>query len=231
MLDIPRVFLALDALSAKSAGALASSVGGRARGFKIHDLLDRDHRSIAVLRECGARVWVDYKLHDIPDTVERRSRELVARGASIISCHASGGAQMLQKALASGAEVFAVTVLSSLSDADILRIYHCSRGQAVTNLALLAAEAGVQGIVCSASDVGMLRALSELRHTTLITPGIRLPGQSNDDHDQAATPEEAVRDGADYIVVGRPITLATDPVAALDAIEKSVRKGLAARAR
>lgn len=229
MLDIPRVFLAIDVLSTKSAAVLASSVGERTRGFKIHDLLDRDHRSIAALRAHSARVWVDYKLHDIPDTVGRRVGELLEAGAAIVSCHASGGIQMLRKALATGGEIFAITILSSLSDEDILRIYHCSRKQAVTDLALLAAEAGVRGIVCSASDVGMLRALSDLNHVKLITPGIRFPDQNSDDHNQTVTPEDAVRDGADYIVVGRAITRAADPAAALDAIEKSMRKGFAAR--
>lgn len=231
MIEILRVFLALDGVSLERAAALASLLGKRVRGFKIHDLLDREDKSVTALREHRARVWIDYKLHDTPDTVSRRSEALFNAGGGIISCHASGGVEMLRSAVALGAgRVYAITALTSLSDDDIREIYHCTREVAVKSLAMIAARADVHGIVCSPQEVAMLRAIPKLKDVALITPGIRMPGQSLDDQQSDGTPEQAIRDGADYIVVGRPITLARDPVAALDAIEKSIRKGLRQRA-
>ena len=223
-----RIVLALDGLSMAQAVELTKAVGERVYAVKIHNLVDEYGPKAAVdlLRRVGAaRVWIDYKLHDIPATVEARARELAAAGANIITAHASGGVDMLKAAVrgaGSECEVFAISALTSLSEEEVGSIYGMDPEGIVSRLALLAAEAGVHGLVCSPKEVGMLSLLHELRDLKLVTPGVRSPGVSADDQKRIGTPRGAIQDGASLLVIGRQIIGALDPMKALEDIESEI---------
>lgn len=179
-------------------------------------------RAVATFREAGARVFLDLKLHDIPNTVELAAAKASALGAELLTVHASGGAAMLKAGVrgasqGGGCRVLAVTALTSLADADLQAIgWSGSAGAVAEHLASLAAEAGVPGLVCSAREVQAIRA--RLPALFLCTPGIRPQGASTQDQARTETPRAAIQAGADLLVVGRPIYTAEDPVAAARAI-------------
>jgi orotidine-5'-phosphate decarboxylase len=172
--------------------------------------------------ELGADVFLDLKLMDIPETVERAVASAAELGVKYLTVHASGGSKMLeraqQRAEPSGLILLAVTVLTSL-DASDLSALGVERDPAahVLGLGRLAREAGIGGLVCSAAEVGALRSAlgPEL---VLVTPGIRPAGASHDDQKRVATPAAALAAGASLLVVGRPIRDAVDPRAAAEAI-------------
>lgn len=221
-----RIVVSLDELYGDALLSLARAVGPRAYAVKIHDAYDAEGPGVvARLKEAGAkRVWVDAKLHDIPNTAKARARALRGAGADIISVHASGGVGMMRAAKegAEGAEVYAVTVLTALSQDDAERIYGRSAEEAVRMLARLAKEAGVDGVVCSPQEVGVLAADPALAGLSFVTPGVRSPGGDLNDQKRVATPKEALLAGATRIVVGREVTQAPDPGAALAAIESGI---------
>ena len=181
------------------------------------------------LREAGFRVFLDLKFHDIPAQVRGGCREAARLGASLMTVHASGGRAMLEAAAEGAAEggaaaggpaaaVIAVTVLTSLDEAALREVgVERSPQDQVTALATLAADTGVGGIVCSPQEVAAMRALFP-RPFRLVTPGIRPAGSARDDQARVATPASAIRDGADFLVIGRPIRTAPDPAAAVAAI-------------
>ena len=183
--------------------------------------------AVALGRQVGLPVFLDLKLHDIPETVERAVARAAALGAKWLTVHASGGHAMLERAVtrarAEGAlAIVAVTVLTSLEDADVraLGVPASARDHALA-LARLAHGAGVRHFVCSPQEVADLRAaLGE--EVVLITPGVRPAGAARGDQRRTATPAGAVRAGADYVVVGRPIRDADDPAAAARAIAAEI---------
>jgi orotidine-5'-phosphate decarboxylase len=182
------------------------------------------------IREKGAEVFLDLKFHDIPNTVAGAVRSAAALGVKFATVHASGGKAMLaaaaEAASGSGTTILAVTVLTSLDDADLSSIGFALRtAEAVDRLAGLSAEAGIGGIVCSAREVAAVRARMG-KNAVLVTPGVRLPEDSAGDQKRVVTPFEAVRAGADYIVVGRPITRAADPAAAARKFAAEMRRAL-----
>jgi orotidine-5'-phosphate decarboxylase len=164
----------------------------------------------------GLPVFLDLKLHDIPNTVEGAARSAAASGASLLTVHASGGAAMVRAAVSGaggGLRVLAVTVLTSL-DAAALRTVGLEGPPeaAVVRLARLAVEAGAGGLVCSPREVRAVRAAVGPA-PLLVVPGVRPPGAAAGDQARVATPAEAVAAGADVIVVGRPLRDAADPAA------------------
>jgi orotidine-5'-phosphate decarboxylase len=175
-------------------------------------------------------VFLDLKLHDIPETVERAVARACALGVKLLTVHAAGGGAMLERAVtraekeATGLTVVAVTVLTSLDDADLARTgVTGSTEQHVLRLARLAWSAGVRGLVCSPREVGRLRR--ELGPgAVLVTPGIRRSDGASDDQKRTATAAEAVRDGATWLVVGRPIRDASDPRAAAQAMQLEIAR-------
>jgi orotidine-5'-phosphate decarboxylase len=174
----------------------------------------------------GVKVFLDLKLHDIPATVAGAARAVARLRPDLLTVHAAGGSAMVAAAAAAApaAKIVAVTVVTSLSGADLDQIGLAGPvSDAVRRLAVLAVEAGAHAVVCSPREVADVRA-EVGPDVMLITPGIRLAG--TDAHDQArvATPEEALRAGADLLVVGRPITAAADPGAAAAAMAASVRR-------
>jgi orotidine-5'-phosphate decarboxylase len=175
-------------------------------------------RAIAAL---GLPVFLDLKLHDIPNTVEGAARSAAATGARLLTVHAAGGAAMVRAAVKGagpGVRVLAVTVLTSLDAAALDAIGLAGPPEAaVVRLARLAVDAGAGGLVCSPHEVHAVRAAVGPK-PLLVVPGVRPAGAAVGDQARVATPAAAVADGADVIVVGRPIREAADPVAAAKAI-------------
>jgi orotidine-5'-phosphate decarboxylase len=173
----------------------------------------------------GKPVFLDLKLHDIPNTVEGAARSAAATGAALLTVHASGGPDMIRAAV-KGAEgrvvILAVTVLTSLDAAALEKIGLAGPPEAaVVRLARLAVDAGAGGLVCSPHEVAAVRAAVGAG-PLLVVPGVRPAGAALGDQARVATPEAAVRAGADVIVLGRPLRDAADPVAAAKAIAASV---------
>jgi orotidine-5'-phosphate decarboxylase len=171
-------------------------------------------RAIAAL---GRPVFLDLKLHDIPNTVEGAARSAAATGAKLLTVHAAGGPAMVKAAVKGagpGVRVLAVTVLTSIDAATLERIGLAGPPeQAVLRLARLAVEAGAGGLVCSPHEVKAVRAAVG-PGPLLVVPGVRPAGAALGDQARVATPAAAVADGADVIVIGRPLRDAPDPVAA-----------------
>jgi orotidine-5'-phosphate decarboxylase len=189
--------------------------------------------AVAAFQKLGARIFLDLKLHDIPNTVELAAARAGALGVSLLTVHAAGGEAMLRAAVKGAREgarsrgqvpprILAVTVLTSLSAEEVAAV-GLSGGpdEAALRLARLAVAAGVEGLVCSPREAGVFRARLGAA-PFLCTPGIRPAGAAAGDQSRAETPAFAVRAGADLLVVGRPIHTAADPLEAARAIEREV---------
>lgn len=226
-----RVLVALDVDSLDDAAALLDRLRGVVTGCKIGSQLftAAGPAAVELARKRDFRVFLDLKFHDIPNTVAGAVREATRLGVLMLNVHGSGGVAMMRAAAASAATaasefrvsrplVLAVTVLTSLDR----RALEAEVGVAgtverhVLHLAERAREAGLDGCVASPQETRLLRLAMGPRWT-VVTPGVR-PAQANDDQVRTATPAAAVADGADYLVVGRPITQAPDPAAAAAAI-------------
>jgi len=194
-------------------------------------------RAVEAFRALGAQVFLDLKLHDIPNTVELAAARAASLGVGLLTVHAQGGEAMLRAALAGAADgaakagvppprILAVTVLTSLSDADLQALgYRASASEVATGLSDVAARAGVGGVVCSPREAAALRR----RHGAglfLCTPGIRPAASDAGDQARAETPRFAVEAGASLLVVGRPITAAPDPAAAAQAVASEIAAAL-----
>ena len=176
----------------------------------------------------GQPVFLDLKLHDIPNTVAGAVRSLLPLGAEMLTIHAGGGSKMIAAAAAAAGsavwrpKLLAVTVLTILDDAALAEIGIGGGASAqVLRLARMALDNGADGLVCSAHEIAPLRDALGAR-PILVVPGIRPAGAALGDQARVMTPEQAVRAGADYIVVGRPITEAPDPAAAAAAIAAAI---------
>ena len=189
---------------------------------------------VASLADLDCRVFLDVKLHDIPNTVRRAAANCATAGVGMITVHASGGGDMLAAAVegvrhaapTAPPKVIAVTVLTSLDARSLREVgYAASVDDTVVRLARLARSSGVDGVVVSPREVHQVRTACG-PDLLLVTPGIRPSGHGADDQKRILTPGDAVRQGADVLVVGRPITRAASPVAAARAI---VREMAAAR--
>jgi orotidine-5'-phosphate decarboxylase len=205
------------------ARAVAPAVGMLKVGLEI--FAAEGPPAVRAAAALGRPVFLDLKLHDIPNTVEGAARSAARSGAALLTVHASGGAEMVRAAVR-GAEgklrILAVTVLTSL-DADALRAIGLDGPPeaAVVRLARLAVSAGAGGLVCSPHEVRAVRAAVG-PGPLLVVPGVRPPGAAKGDQARVATPAEAVAAGADVIVVGRPLRDAADPVAAARAIAAAI---------
>jgi orotidine-5'-phosphate decarboxylase len=202
----------------RGASLVAPAVGVLKVGLEL--FVREGPRAVALGRQLELDVFLDLKLHDIPETVERAVRSAAELGARYLTVHAAGGEAMLKRAVAAAAlashplTILAVTVLTSL-DEDDLRAQNVQASPADQALALarLAYDAGVRGLVCSAAEVALLRAHLGTE-MVIVTPGIRPTGSGAGDQKRVATPTSATRDGASLLVVGRPIRDAADPLAA-----------------
>ena len=223
------LIVALDLPSAEDALALVDRLGEPAGYYKVGaQLFTRAGPPlVAELKDRGKKVFLDLKYHDIPYTVARSVEAAAGLGVDMLTVHASGGSTMMRAArdaAADGPTLVAVTLLTSLSGTDVEEAWGTelrSIRDDVARLAALAADAGLDGVVSSALEVEALKR----RHGAAfvaVTPGIRPDGQESEDQTRVTTPAEAVRAGADYLVVGRPVHAAADPVAAYRSILDSI---------
>ena len=223
-----KIILALDGLEFDPALKLARQVSGRVWAVKVTELFDMHGAKVCSgLHDLGVeRVWVDCKLHDTVHTVGRRAWALARAGADIISCHASGGGHMMRAAVDSGALVFAVTYLTSLAPEFIEAVYGHSPIRGVTDLALLAGQSKVHGVVCAAGEAALLAAQEALTGLELVVPGITLRGSTErvPYSGQARTAEvcDALIAGATKLVVGRLVTTAVEPLGMFAEVEKVI---------
>ena len=231
----PRVIVALDFANPMHALALADRLDPRTCALKVGKemFVVAGPEPVRWMVARGFRVFLDLKFYDIPNTVAQACAAATRLGVWMLNVHAAGGSAMLTAARASvdatAAEIskpkpllIAVAVLTSLSDQDLaaVGIAETAPRQAL-RLARLTAAAGLDGVVCSAVEARGLRSAMGPRFA-LVTPGIRPAGTDRDDQTRIITPEAAIANGADYLVIGRPITQAPDPLAALIAINDSL---------
>ena len=220
------VYLALDLPQLDAAMALATRVKGHVGGYKLGLEFFYAHGAHGVheIAHLGLPIFLDLKLHDIPNTVAGAMQALHVLEPAIVTVHAGGGRAMMEDAKAAAGEhckVVAVTVLTSLDERDLARtgIGGNPRDQ-VLRLAELAEQAGLDGIVCSGQEVGEVHR--QWKHGFFVVPGLRLPDNASADQKRIVTPRQARDDGASVLVVGRPISRADDPVAAARAIEATL---------
>jgi len=225
------VILALDVPGRAEAGAFLDRMGGDLRWVKVGlQMFVREGPGLLdELAGRGYRVFLDLKLHDIPNTVASAIRSLRGRPCDMLTVHAAGGSEMLRQAVTAAREtnpslmLLAVTVLTSLDDAGLAETgVTGDAGAQVSRLAALALGAGVPGLICSPMELPALRAKFG-RRALLVTPGVRPTGAAAGDQKRTLTPGEAATAGADYIVVGRPLLQAKDPRAALAAIRAEMQ--------
>ncbi len=229
-----RLIVALDVPDAPSAIALVNKLESSCQWFKVGlELFTAAGPAVLEpLVKRGHSVFLDLKLHDIPNTVAGAVRSVAALGVRMISIHACGGPAMLSAArtaldgLADPPQLLAVTVLTSMDQAQ-LNAVGLKRDPAaqVKLLAEMGLAAGIRGFVCGPQEVASLRKLAG-PEALLVTPGIRPAGAEKTDQKRIATPAQALRHGASYLVVGRPITHAPDPADAAEAILKEMAEVL-----
>jgi len=226
-----RVIVALDVAGLAEAEALLARLGGAPRvkvGLELWAAAGT--RAIAAAQATGARVFLDLKLHDIPETVGRTVRALGGLGVDLLTVHASGGRAMLAAAAeaaralpeATRPRVLAVTVLTSMDEGDLAETGCVGPvAELVTRRAALAAAAGADGVVCSPAEAALVRAVVP-DGFLIVTPGVRAAGAERGDQKRVATAAEAVRAGATHVVVGRPVRDAADPALALTALADEI---------
>jgi orotidine-5'-phosphate decarboxylase len=217
-----RLIVALDTSDVGEASWLVERIGDAAVFYKIGMELAYSGGLplVSELASAGKQVFLDLKLHDIPNTVERATAQAAKLGARFLTVHAYPQTMRaaVRGAKESGMQVLAVTVLTSYDDADLFdAVYRFGVVETVRRRAEQALELGVDGLVASAAEAAMARQTVGAG-LILVTPGIRPAGGTIGDQKRVATPSEAIRNGADYLVVGRPVTQAPDPRAAAEAI-------------
>ena len=224
------VFVAIDTTDLEHARALAARLKPHVGGMKLGLEFFSAHgpTGVRAFSDIGLPIFLDLKFHDIPNTVAGAVRAAAGLGVNILNVHAAGGPAMLKAAVEAArgvnpdAKVIAVTVLTSLADADLEAVGQ--RGPAadqVARLATLTRECGLDGVVCSAHEIASLRkALGP--DFLLVVPGIRPKGADLGDQQRVMGPKEALDAGASILVIGRPITAAPDPVEAARAIAQSL---------
>jgi orotidine-5'-phosphate decarboxylase len=239
-----RLVLPLDVDSVREADRWVRRLADDVGVFKIGKQLFM-HAGPEVVRRVhaqGGEVFLDLKFHDIPQTVALAAVEAARLGVKMFDVHASGGAAMMAATAVAVADVckrerlrrpilLAVTVLTSLADGDLRRLgVREPAARHVVRLARLAQANGMDGVVASAREIAAIRRACG-PDFVILTPGIRQAGDARGDQKRVETPEAAMRAGADYLVVGRPIRDAADPVAAARAVVGAMARGMTARGR
>ena len=223
-----RLIVALDVADAAAARAMVDRLAGHVGMFKVGSQIftaaGPDFVREVIAR--GEKVFLDLKFHDIPNTVAGAVSAAGQLGVSLVDVHALGGKDMLEAAVgalpAMGIRLIAITILTSHKEETLASIgVTGSVADSVRRLAVLAREAGADGVVASPHEVGPVREACG-RDFLIVTPGIRPAGSARGDQARTATPAAALASGADYIVVGRPILEAPDPAAAADAIVREL---------
>jgi orotidine-5'-phosphate decarboxylase len=227
-----RLIVALDLPSVEAAETMAARLGDSVRFYKIgYQLAFAGGLPFAAgLIAAGKQVFLDLKLHDIGNTVEKGVQSVARMGATFLTVH--GYAQTMTAAVAgkqgSSLRILAVTVLTSYDDSDLTAAgYRLGVAELAAARAEQARDAGIDGIVCSAEEATSLRKIVGAG-MVLVTPGIRPMGSATGDQKRIMSPSRAIRSGADYLVVGRPIVEAPDPKRAADAIVAEIEQAAAA---
>jgi orotidine-5'-phosphate decarboxylase len=238
-----KLIFALDAANMEEALSWIELLSGHVGMFKVGKELFTavGPEIIESIKQKGQKVFLDLKFHDIPNTVARAAEAAVKADVDMFNVHAMGGSKMIQETVASAWAcadklgkarpiILAVTVLTSLNNADIAEIgFEKNTNDLVLHLAKLAQRAGASGVVSSAQDIAVLRTNLNDKFV-IVTPGIRGTGEANkDDQKRTLSAHEAIKAGADYIVVGRPIRQAKDPLEACLRINQEIAAALAAR--
>lgn len=220
------IYLALDLPRLDAAIALAQKIKGHVGGLKLglEFFCAHGHHGVHEVAKVGLPIFLDLKLHDIPNTVAGAMQSIHVLEPAIVTIHASGGRAMMEDAKAAASErtkVVAVTVLTSLDDADLNGIgVGASAHDQALRLADLAQEAGLDGIVCSGHEVAAIH--KRWKNGYFVVPGLRPADGKLGDQKRAVTPRIARDSGASVLVIGRPISRAEDPVAAARAIEATL---------
>jgi len=220
------IFVAIDTPDLERAAAIAKAVKGHAGGVKLglEFFAAQGPEGVRRIGGLGLPVFLDLKLHDIPNTVAKAVEAIAPLEPAILTVHASGGRAMLEAAKAaalSGTKVVGVTVLTSLDQADLVSAgVEGSPASQVERLAALAQASGIDGIVCSGAEVA--RARTGWPNGFFVVPGVRPVGADVGDQKRVVTPQQALADGASVLVIGRPITSAADPARAIMDIAASL---------
>ena len=220
------IFVALDTQDVHRAAAIARDVSGVAAGVKLglEFFYANGEEGVLRLAEHGTRVFLDLKLHDIPNTVEKAVRALAHLQPAILTVHAAGGKAMMAAAKAAAppeTKVVGVTVLTSLDQADLSSVgVESSPASQVERLAALSREAGLDGVVCAGAEIAAVR--NAWPEGFFVVPGVRPAGFDAGDQKRVVTPSQALSDGASVLVVGRPITGAVNPRRAIMDIAASL---------
>jgi orotidine-5'-phosphate decarboxylase len=223
--------VALDVPDLNAALRLVDRLGDSCDFYKVGGELftAEGPRAVEALRARGPRVFLDVKLHDIPNTVRGAVRSAARMGANLVTVHASGGTEMLRAAQAgAGADcgVLAVSVLTSLDAAALGELWgreSVDVAQEVVRLAQIALGAGLHGLVCGGDEIGAVRSATEGRLAVLV-PGIRFREDKHHDQRRVVTPFDAAARGARYLVLGRAVTAATDPAAAMHMVREEIER-------
>jgi orotidine-5'-phosphate decarboxylase len=225
-----RVIVALDVPDRRALGEYLDRLEGRPRFYKVglELFVAEGAAAVELVRARGGRVFLDLKLHDIPETVGRAVQSAVGLGAELLTVHTAGGATMLARAAEAAGDrlqILGVTVLTSLGPEDLQADgIGGTVAEVVARRAAVAARAGIAGLVCSPHEVGEARAAARAagKDLLLVVPGVRPAGAALGDQKRVATPAAAVAAGADYLVVGRPIRDAAVPAQAFEAIVREI---------
>ena len=238
-----KLIFALDAAGIEEALSWIELLSGHVGMFKVGKELFTavGPKIIESIKQNGQKVFLDLKFHDIPNTVARAAEAAVKADVDMFNVHAMGGSKMIRETVSATCAcadklgkarpiILAVTVLTSLNNDDIVEIgFGKNTNELVLHLAKMAQRAGASGVVSSAQDIAVLRANLDDKFV-IVTPGIRGTGEEvKDDQKRTLSAYEAIKAGADYIVVGRPIRKAEDPLAACLQISQEITAGLAAR--
>jgi orotidine-5'-phosphate decarboxylase len=233
-----RLILALDVDDLERVKALVGVLAGMVGMFKVGKQLftHAGPSAVKLIQEMGGEVFLDLKFHDIPTTVAKAAIEATRLGVRMFNVHASGSLEMMRYTVKEVRRVcrqeslrrpmmLAVTVLTSLNKTDLKRVGVGGEvADQVARLALLTQEAGMDGVVASPHEVAGIRAACG-RRFIIVSPGIRSQGGRRNDQRRVMTPEEAIRAGVDYIVVGRPIAEAKNPINAVEEIVSEMERG------
>jgi orotidine-5'-phosphate decarboxylase len=222
------IFVALDTRDVHRAAAIARDVSGVAGGMKLglEFFLANGPEGVLRIAEHRMPIFLDLKLHDIPNTVARAVESIAPLSPAILTVHAAGGREMMSAAKAAapaGTKVVGVTVLTSLDADDLAKTGIAgSPADQVERLAELALEAGIDGIVCSGAEVAAVRDIWP--EGFFVVPGVRPEGAAVADQKRVVTPFDALNDGASVLVIGRPITGSANPAQAIRDIAETLKK-------
>ncbi|MGB3377920.1 MAG: orotidine-5'-phosphate decarboxylase [Allopontixanthobacter sediminis] len=220
------VYLALDLPNLDAAKALAARVKSHVGGFKLglEFFCAHGHHGVHEIAQIGLPIFLDLKLHDIPNTVAAAMHAIHVSEPAIVTVHASGGRAMMEDAKAAapnGTKIVAVTMLTSLDERDLTRTgVDGNAHDQVMRLAELAQDAGLDGVVCSGQEVRAVH--KRWKDGFFVVPGLRPAGSATGDQKRVVTPRQARDDGASVLVIGRPISRADDPVQAARDIEATL---------